>query len=510
MENLLKKPAAITFIVLALLGAALAGSWTTSGGNRSRSGLSQDTGPDTANLLWEGSLSSWFGAPVFIWEDRLVTMRFQGIDYAPIVCHDLATGDTIWTRDFPGENSRSLPIGFRDGRVYAVNYQESRYDTLFALDPDDGSTLWVADVFADMSISESACFAPDGDLLVTASDFRIARVDCETGDTVWTTTRVWPVSGSTDIVAYGDRCYAYGGDIGSLYLMALDVATGTLVDTVHIEDTHPGGPMAQAAPMVGVDGIVYAHKVGDNVTAIRDDGDSLAVLWSTEISGTAPYYSAFGHFATGPDSSVYVASSGRILRLDPATGTAVDSSPFIQDTTGVLFHCRISVGADGTVYVASGGYPPLGGLHAFTPGLVPVWYEPVSRLNTCGPAIGPGGVLAVAGNGTVLRVYGPASAVQRRPAQPRPVPVPVARPNPFRTATIINLQPTTRGPVTVGIYNAAGRLVRGLAANRQPSPVGSLLWDGRDDTGQPVPPGVYVCRVSSPDSEATLRLTLVE
>jgi len=496
--------------ILLLLVSAAAGNWTTSGGDRLRSGLSPETGPDSARLLWEGSLSSWFGMPVFTWEDRLVTMRFQSIDYAPVVCHDLATGDTLWTRDFPGADSRSLPIGFRDGRVYAVNFQESRYDTLFALDPDDGSTLWVARVPVDMSISESASYAPDGDLLVTASDFRIARIDCATGDTVWTARRVWPVSGSTDVVAFGERLYAYGGDIGSLYLMAFDVATGALVDTLHIPDTHPGGPLPQAAPMVGSNGTIYAHKVGDNVTAIEDRGDSLKLLWSTELSGTAPYYSAFGHFATGPDGSVYAASWGRVIRLDPETGAVTDSSPFIQDTSGVIFHCRISVGADGTVYVSSDGHAPLGGLYALTPGLDLLWYEPVPRLNTSGPAIGRDGVLAVAGDGTVLRVYGPAAGLAARGrAQPAGLLL-AARPNPFRGSTRIEYLLERASDVNVLVHDVLGRQVRVLTAGAGTPGLHSLTWDGRDAAGRRVGPGVYVCRILAGGSVESVRLTLTD
>ncbi|MBN2537859.1 PQQ-binding-like beta-propeller repeat protein, partial [candidate division WOR-3 bacterium] len=457
------------------------------------SGLSDESVGDSVGLRWERTLSGMFGLPVFIGQDRLVTSRFQSINYTPVVCHDLATGDTLWTRDFGGTNSRSIPLGINDGRVYAMNFQELTYqkDTLYALDADDGSILWTAGIRVQMSISESVTFASDGDPLVTADSFRIARINREDGTVQWTARRVWPVTGSCDIVAYGDRCYCYGGDIGSLYLAAFDEATGTLIDTCRIEDTHPGGPMPQAAPMVGPGGTIYCHKVGDNVTAVRDDGDSLVKLWTAEISGTTPYYSPFAHFAVGPDSTVYAASWGRIIRLDPATGAKLDSSPVIQDTTQVIFHVRISVGANGVVLVSSGGYPPLGGLYAFTPDLEPLWYEPIQRLNTCGPAIGPGGVVAVAGDGRVLKVFDPFTGLAANPA-PRPEPALLARPNPFRTA--VSLQLTAGGPDRADIFDASGRLVRRLAVGRQPSAVGSLTWDGRDDAGKELGPGVYVCR----------------
>jgi len=486
---------------------ASAADWTTSGGDRSRTGLSAEIGPDTSTILWQGTLDGWFGAPIFISGDRLVTMRFQGIDYAPIVCHDLATGDTIWTRDFPGSQSRSVPIGFNDDRVYAMNFQEltTQKDTLYALDASDGHILWTSPIRVNMSISESVSYAPDGDLLVTADSFRIARINATDGAVVWTTGRVWPVTGSADIVAWGDRLYAYGGDIGSFHLISYDVATGIPQDTVTIRDTHPGGPMPQAAPMIGPDGTIYAHKVGDNVTAVRDFGDSLHVLWEAEISGTAPLYAPFAHFAVGPDSTVYAASWGRIIRLDPATGTILDSSKFIQDTSQVVFHIRISIDAEGTVYASSGGNPPTGGLYAFTPDLRLRWYDGVSRLNTCGPAIGPGGLLAVAGNGTQLRVYQPLTGIEERPyAYTRPAAR--AIPNPFRNSTSIRYELRRPTSVSLTVCNIAGQEVQRLDLGNRPAGRHRFKWDGRDRKGLDLPPGVYLCRIDGGPAVQTVRL----
>ena len=121
--------------VVLLFCVTSAGDWVTGGGNPWRSGLSDECGPASrGDLAWQGTVSGIFGAPIYIWDTVLVTMRFQTINYAPIVCHDLVTGETLWTHDFPGTNSRSLPIGLRDGRVYAINFQESQHDTLYALD----------------------------------------------------------------------------------------------------------------------------------------------------------------------------------------------------------------------------------------------------------------------------------------------------------------------------------------------------------------------------------------
>ena len=443
------------FLPLLLATTAFAGNWVTGGGNPWRSGLSDERGPSSReDIAWQGTVSGIFGAPIYIWGDKLVTMRFQTISYAPIVCHDLATGETLWTHDFPGTNSRSLPIGFRDGRVYAINFQESQHDTLYALDAADGHIIWRGKVQTWMSITESASFAADGDLLVTASNFKLARVDCETGDTVWTADRVWPVTGSADACVYDSTVYAYTGDIGSLFVNAWDLATGRWKYKTRLVDTHPGGPLPQSAPMVGDDGVVYAHKPGDNITALQDTGDSLLVLWTHEVSGTDSNYSIFSHFAVGPDRSVYCASDGRIQRLDPATGNCLDSSPAIKDPASLYFGVRMAIGSDSIVYLSAG---PMGSaLYSLSCNLEILWADTLQNMNTSGPAIG-NGFLAVSGAGTDLRVYRNMVAVEERP-------VAAKQSFPLRAVSFpggIRLRFTNpaAGAVTISVFDAAGRLL---------------------------------------------------
>lgn len=482
--------------LLVVASAAGAGDWVTGGGNPSRSGLSEDIGPQSrTEIAWEGSLSGWFGLPVYIWQDKLVTTRFQSMDYAPVVCHDLVTGETLWTRDFPGTWSRSIAIGFRDGRVYAINFQESQHDTLYALDAETGEILWRAEAQVFMSISESATFAGDGDLLVPAEDFKIVRVDAATGQTEWTASRVWPVTGSADICVYDSTVYSYTGDIGSLYLGAWDLATGRFKCNYRIADTHPGGPLPQSAPMVGDDGTIYAHKPGDNVTALKDDGDSLRLLWTHEVSGDSFYYSIFSHFAVGPDNAVYCASRGRIQRLNPADGTCTDSSVFIQDPSSSYFGVRMAIGADGTVYVTTGD--DNAALYAFTSRLELLWADTIPRLNTSGPALGRG-VLAVAGAGTTLRVYRGQTGLSGSPVAVEPARWLHA--SILRGTARLRLNTPVPGNVSIQFYTPDGRLV---ADERREAGAGEQVFEVR------APAGVGFARVTAGGRTATAKLAVV-
>jgi hypothetical protein len=77
----------------------------------------------------------------------------------------------------------------------------------------------------------------------------------------------------------------------------------------------------------------------------------------------------------------------------------------------------------------------------------------------------------------------------------------LARPNPFRARTDIAFDPGVRPGTRLTIHDVRGRLVRALALR---GPGGTVAWDGRDDTGTPVPAGVYFVRATA--SREALRL----
>ena len=244
--------------------------------------------------------------------------------------------------------------------------------------------------------------------------------------------------------------------------------------------------------MVGPDGTIYAHKVGDNVTAIRDDGDSLHVLWVAPSLGRRRVLLALLALRGRARPTIYAASYGRIIRLNPRTGAVMDSSDFVQDTSGVLFNVRLAIDAAGQVFLATG--QDAGGLYCFSPDLRLNWFEPIRRVNTSGPAIGPGGILAVAGDGTELRVYAPAPAV----AEARSL-TPARR---LRTPGIVrNVAPIRwSGPAArVTIRDITGAQV---TSTELPGP-GRFDWNCRT-----VPAGVYLVRAETGSLTESARITV--
>ncbi len=96
---------------------------------------------------------------------------------------------------------------------------------------------------------------------------------------------------------------------------------------------------------------------------------------------------------------------------------------------------------------------------------------------------------------------GPGGGVQRR--------LVAGYPNPFGPETSIRWVLPESGPVTVGIYDLAGRLVRAFAPARLDAGEQTLVWDGLSDDGRAVPSGVYFCRVTGGGASEVGKVVLI-
>jgi hypothetical protein len=87
-----------------------------------------------------------------------------------------------------------------------------------------------------------------------------------------------------------------------------------------------------------------------------------------------------------------------------------------------------------------------------------------------------------------------------------------AFPNPFspqlRAATV-RFAMGAVGPVRVTVRDVSGRMVRRLIDGVVGAGQRSVTWDGRDDAGRLLPPGVYFCSVESSASRSTRRIAML-
>jgi hypothetical protein len=79
-------------------------------------------------------------------------------------------------------------------------------------------------------------------------------------------------------------------------------------------------------------------------------------------------------------------------------------------------------------------------------------------------------------------------------------------PNPSRTVTKIGLDLPLAGRVRLEVYNVSGRCVRTLVNEHMDPGRYSLIWDGRNSSGQVVADGVYFVRVMAGSFTATQKL----
>ena len=72
-----------------------------------------------------------------------------------------------------------------------------------------------------------------------------------------------------------------------------------------------------------------------------------------------------------------------------------------------------------------------------------------------------------------------------------------AQPNPFGGATALAFTLPRAGAVRLTVYDAMGRRVRTLLDAGRPAGANVVPWDGTDDSGRPLPPGMFNGRLAS-------------
>lgn len=82
-------------------------------------------------------------------------------------------------------------------------------------------------------------------------------------------------------------------------------------------------------------------------------------------------------------------------------------------------------------------------------------------------------------------------------------------PNPFNSMTKIIYRLRNPCHVSLQIYNMRGELVTTLINADQKAREHQMSWDGRNDSGQPVAAGIYICRLRSREFNKSIRLVLL-
>ncbi len=81
-------------------------------------------------------------------------------------------------------------------------------------------------------------------------------------------------------------------------------------------------------------------------------------------------------------------------------------------------------------------------------------------------------------------------------------------PNPFNPETTVRFQVKAEGRVWLGIYNAAGQLVRHLADETMSAGSHAVVWNGKSDAGELLPSGTYFCVMRVNGIEVSKKIVL--
>lgn len=101
-----------------------------------------------------------------------------------------------------------------------------------------------------------------------------------------------------------------------------------------------------------------------------------------------------------------------------------------------------------------------------------------------------------------------AAAVPGDPA-PRPLPLGLAgTPNPFRAGTTLTFRTAAHAPVLLDIFDVQGRRVARLVDEFRESGDYAVRWEGRDDEGRAVAPGLYLARLILPGEVRSEKIVL--
>jgi hypothetical protein len=86
-----------------------------------------------------------------------------------------------------------------------------------------------------------------------------------------------------------------------------------------------------------------------------------------------------------------------------------------------------------------------------------------------------------------------------------------AYPNPFNPVTRIAYSVKEAGPVTIDVYNVAGRVVRTLLdTDVDAGASGFVVWDGTNDGGERCASGVYFYRIAAPGFTTSRKMVMLK
>jgi len=74
----------------------------------------------------------------------------------------------------------------------------------------------------------------------------------------------------------------------------------------------------------------------------------------------------------------------------------------------------------------------------------------------------------------------------------------------------INFPLSDKGPVSIKIYDITGRLVKTIANGKMSEDYHEVEWDNKDESGKPVPAGIYVLQIAAHGKSETMKISIIK
>ena len=239
--------------------------------------------------------------------------------------------------------------------------------------------------------------------------------------------------------------------------------------------------IANAVGIVTTDSVPGVREVAGGPTFMdHDDGEAI-------LRGGCPQL----HYYDVVTNDAGIPGTGVALEYEDNGGSPLDAGVYHTDQTQSYQTINLGFGieciADGTVDGGAGNYTAEGYFHVGIEDRVNLMDNIMSFFGETptGPATG-----VVDGAKNVLSH---------------------AYPNPFNPVTKIAYSVKEAGPVTIEVYNVAGKIVRTLLDTEVDAGArGFVVWDGANDGGKRCASGVYFYRIAAPGFTESRKMIMLK
>ncbi len=410
-------------------------------------------------------------------------------------------GDELWTYryDHPYDGlDRGTDIAVDGaGNAYISGYSQvglSEYHfTTISLDAS-GAERWITTVESPDGLGWNIALTEDGDAIVAGYDafrFSTIRYDGATGEVEWN---------RTYSLGFGAQAFDLAiDDAGDIYVTG-SVGTGA-----------SGLELDWATVKYGPDGdLLWQHQY-DGPDQTIDEGAAVAI---DEVNARV----LLAGYSTGIGSSADITT----LSLDAATGNQLWVARANGPQDGLDTGDDVVVDGLGNVYVVGTWVAAAGGVRRQvllgydmegeerlleTLGVGGSYYGDQVRLPASGGPVFTSG--SAAGDYSVARFDSDNPAeVGTTNLSASMLRVFPAVPTPFNSETRLRFELSEAADIKIEVFDAAGRLVRTLASGTQGAGSHSMVWNGQDDHGRSLTPGVYYSRVQAGPHSQSGRVVL--